>query len=222
LSSYRKHALLSIIMAIPVFPAVFPIALAFIGAMIPDMDHEVNSGSVSTIFLLGLVIFLVFYIMGLPYLAGIALMDLALIFYLSRHRGFTHSLIGAFILSACLTVFVLSSFFLLRSLGLDGRASIVVILTGLGFIILNRVLVLPFVLVTLLGVFLTDFPLMNLYTIMGPLLLGFISHDVLDSFTPSGVRFMRPISGRTFRRGFGVMVLVLWAILAVYSLSGLL
>ncbi|MCG2828086.1 metal-dependent hydrolase [Methanothermobacter sp. K4] len=218
MSSYRKHAAFSIIMASPIFQAVFPVALALLGSMIPDMDHEVRSENVSTVFLFGLVIFLVFYILGLPYLAGIALMDLALIFYLSRHRGFTHSILGALIISACLTVFVLSVFFLLRSLGLDGKASIMVILTVLGFMFLNRVMILPFVLLTLLGVFLTDFPTMNLYTIMGPLLIGFISHDVLDSFTPSGVRFMRPFSGRTFRKGFGILMLIFWALVVLYVL----
>ncbi|MDI6702540.1 metal-dependent hydrolase [Methanothermobacter wolfeii] len=216
MSSYRQHGLLSILMAIPFFQAVFPLALALIGAMVPDMDHEVKSGNVSTAFLIGLVIFMVFYILGLPYIAGIALMDLALIFYLSRHRGFTHSILGAFILSACLTVFVLSIFFLLRSFGVDERGSVAVILISLGFIILNRVLILPFILLTVIGVFLTPFPVMNLYTIMGPFLLGFLSHAVLDSFTPSGVRFMRPFSGRTFKKGFGVSVLLLWGAAAVY------
>lgn len=216
MSSYKKHAIFALILTLPFFPNVFSIALAIIGASFPDFDHKVKKKNITILFIVGLLLAVILYIMKLPYLLGIILITLSLIFYLSEHRGFTHSLIGISLLSIILTVLVISSYFFFFGIGLDEKSSLAVILIILGSLAVNRNMMLPFIFLGVLGVLLTPFPGLNLYMVIGAFLLGFISHVILDSYTPHGVEFFRPFYSKRFKKGFGIFLMVLWLLGASY------
>ena len=117
--SYKEHVLVSIIMIFPFFPEVFYIALAVIGASIIDMDHKVNRKNIIILGLLGVILALILYILNLPYLIGVLISLMALLFYISEHRGFMHSIIGILFISACISFFVLGAYTLLTEYKLD-------------------------------------------------------------------------------------------------------
>ncbi|WP_245923836.1 metal-dependent hydrolase [Methanothermobacter tenebrarum] len=200
------------------FQNIFALALSVLGSSIPDLDHPIKGRRVSLIFLIGVLILIIFYLLGLPYLIGVLLMILAMIFYFSRHRGFSHSILGIFILSILLTLLVISSYFLFRDFGADERESLALILAFSGLMFINRKILIPFTLLGILGVLFTPFPGLNLYNIMGPFLLGFVSHVILDLYTHSGVKFLRPFSTRTFKKGLGGFLIIIWIICAGYSI----
>ena len=216
--SYRKHALFALLLTLPFFPNIFSLALAVIGASFPDFDHKLKKKNISILFLSGLILTVILYVLKLPYLLGIILINLALIFYLSKHRGFTHSLLGIFILSTCITVLVVSAYFFLDTFGLSEQGTLVIIAVLLGSLALNRKLLIPFIFLSVLGIFLTPFPGLNLYNVMGAVFLGFLSHVILDSYTPSGIEFFRPFSSKRFKKKFGVLLMVLWLLAASYYL----
>jgi inner membrane protein len=217
MSSYKKHAIFALILTLPFFPNVFSLALAVIGASFPDFDHRLKMKNISLLFIIGSITTCLFYIFKLPYLLGIILITLAIIFYLSEHRGFTHSLLGIFLLSIILTVLVVSSYyFFFFDLGLKQQGTLAVILIILGSLTINRNIILPFIFIGVLGVLLTPFPGLDLYKVLGAFLLGFISHVILDSFTPSGVEFLRPFYKKRFKKGFGILFIVLWLLGASY------
>jgi len=214
--SYKKHAIFAIILTLPFFPNVFSLALAVIGASFPDFDHKVKKKNISILFVIGLLLTIILYIFKLPYLLGIILITLALIFYLSEHRGFTHSLLGIFLLSIILTVLVISSYFFFFGIGLTQQGTLVLILILLGSLSVNKNIMLPFIFIGVLGILLTSFPGLDLYKVMGAFSLGFISHVILDSYTPQGVEFFRPFYSKRFKRGFGILLMGLWLLGASY------
>lgn len=214
--SYKKHAIFAIILTLPFFPNVFSLALAVIGASFPDFDHKIKKKNTSILFIIGLILTFALYIFKLPYLLGIILITLALIFYLSEHRGFTHSLLGIFLLSIILTVLVISAYFFFFDLGLSQQGALVLILILLGSLSVNKNLMLPFIFLGVLGIFLTPFPGLDLYKVMGAFALGFISHVILDSYTPQGVEFLRPFYSKRFKKGFGIILIVLWVLGSTY------
>lgn len=216
MSSYKKHAIFAILLTLPFFPNVFSLALALIAASFPDFDHKVKKKNITLLFIIGTILTLILYIFKLPYLLGIILITLALIFYLSEHRGFTHSLLGISLLSIILTVLVISSYFFFFGLGINEQGTLAVILILLGSLSINRNIMLPFIFIGVLGVLLTPFPHPNLYNVMGAFFLGFISHVILDSYTPHGVEFFRPLYSKRFKKGFGISLIVLWGLGASY------
>lgn len=216
MSSYKKHAIFALILTLPFFPNVFSLALALIAASFPDFDHKVKKKNITLLFIIGTILTLILYIFKLPYLLGIILITLALIFYLSEHRGFTHSLLGIALLSIILTVLVISSYFFFFGLGINEQGTLAVILILLGSLSINRNIMLPFIFIGVLGVLLTPFPHPNLYNVMGAFFLGFISHVILDSYTPHGVEFFRPFYSKRLKKGFGISLIILWILGASY------
>jgi len=82
------------------------IALAVISANIPDFDHEFKRNHVITIIALGALISCFLYFLGLPYYLGLVIIFLGGIFLVSSHRGFTHSILGAFLITVFLSLFL--------------------------------------------------------------------------------------------------------------------
>ncbi len=219
MSSYKKHVMFALIFSLPFFfQNIFALALSVLGSSLPDFDHPIKGRRVSLIFFIGLLTLVIFYLFGLPYFIGVLLMVLAMIFYFSRHRGFSHSILGIFILSILLTVLVIGSYFLFRAFGVDERESLALILVFSGLMFVNRKILIPFTFLGVLGVLFTPFLGLNLYNTMGPFLMGFISHVILDLYTPSGVKFLRPFSTRTFKKGFGGFLIIIWVICASYNI----
>ncbi|MBU4534755.1 MAG: metal-dependent hydrolase [Euryarchaeota archaeon] len=222
MSSYKKHAIFALIFILPFYFNIFSLALAVIGASLPDFDHELKKKNISILFLTGFLLTVITYLLGLPYTIGIILMDMALIFYLSRHRGFTHSLIGIIILSLFLTILVISTYFFLSTWGLDKEAIFAIIVLFLGVLAVNKRIIIPFLFISLLGIFLIPLPaynFLNLYNVFGPIFLGFLSHSILDMFNPSGVELLRPFVTTKFKKPLGFFSIAIWLVLSFYSLS---
>jgi inner membrane protein len=199
------------------------LALALIGASLPDFDHDVKVNNVHILIITGLVIFGILYFLNLPYFIGILICLLAIIFYFSNHRGFTHSIFGIAILTALIfSIIIMGSFIILSistgSVAISEKIAIGVMIIFLGILSLNKKLILPFILLFSIGLlFLQVFPV-NYIVMIFSIFLGFLSHLILDSFTPSGLKVLKPFSSRKFHKDFGVTTVILLGILAIPQL----
>jgi len=167
ISSYKGHSIFAMILALLFFPNPISIAIAIIGANLPDFDHDVKKINLYRMEIIGLLLFIVLYIANLPYFIGIIFAILPVIFYFSKHRGFIHSLLGIAILSILIfSVFLVGIAILspiLSSLGLINQnffselIAISLMVMGLAILILNKRLIAPFLILFLLGIlFLPD------------------------------------------------------------------
>lgn len=209
--SYKEHVLVSIIMVFPFFPDIFYIALAVIGASIIDMDHKVNKKNITILGLLGVILALILYILKLPYLVGVLIALMALLFYVSEHRGFMHSIIGIVFITGCISFFVLGAHTLLLDYSTNLKVSLIIISLILGIVILNKKLVPIFAFLIIVGLIFSSNMAFNIYYVFSALFLGCLSHVILDLFTPSGVQLINPISSVKFKKRAGFTLLAIWA-----------
>jgi len=155
------------ILSLLFFPNPISIAIAIIGANLPDFDLDVKKINLYRIEIIGLILFIVLYIANLPYFIGIIFCILPIIFYFSKHRGFTHSLLGIAILSIFLFLVIvmgvaifspiLSSFELFNQRFSSELIVISLIIMGLAILTLNKKLIAPFLALFLIGIlFLPD------------------------------------------------------------------
>ncbi len=210
--SYKKHALFSIIIALPFIPDVFYLSLALIGASIVDMDHHVKKKNLILMSLLGIILSILLYILNLPFLFGIALIFMALIFYISKHRGFSHSIFGTLLSSFLLAFFVIGFYSLVNGFGIENKLSLILISIILGIITLNKKILLPFIILVTLGVILTSNQSINPYLTFFGIFLGYLSHLILDLFTPSGIKILNPLSSKKFNKCMGIVLFILWGL----------
>ncbi|MGB9936614.1 MAG: metal-dependent hydrolase [Methanobacterium sp.] len=208
--SYKKHILFSIILAIPFIQDVFYLSLAVIGASIIDMDHHVKKNNLIIMAIFGVILSIAFYIFNLPFYIGFSLIAMSFIFYISNHRGFSHSIFGTLTLSILLSFFVLSLYPLINKLNVDPKLSIILILIILSIIILNKKILLIFLVLSTIGIILLPFTNITPYFTFLAILMGCISHIILDLFTPSGIRVLNPISRKKFKKGLGAFLFILW------------
>jgi len=221
--SYKKHVLFSLIVAIPFIHDVFYLSLAVIGASIIDMDHHVRKNDLIILAALGILLSLTFYILKLPFLIGISLIIVTIIFYLSKHRGFVHSIYGILVLSFLLAFSILGIYTLLHGFKISEKISLIAISVILGAVALNKKLLLPFFIIVPVGIIITTNPNLSLFYTFLAVLIGSLSHIILDLFTPSGIKLFNPVSSRKFKKGSGVVLFFLWGILAfiyVFKLNG--
>jgi inner membrane protein len=209
--SYKEHVLVSLIMIFPFFPEVFYIALAVIGASIIDMDHKVNRKNIIILGLLGVILALILYILKLPYLVGVLISLMALLFFISEHRGFMHSIIGIIFISVCISFFVLGAYTLLTDYNIPLKISLIIILLMLGIVILNKKIIPVFAFLIIVGLIFSSQIGFNIYNVVLAVFLGCLSHIVLDLFTPSGVQLLNPFSAEKFKKGAGLTILCIWA-----------
>lgn len=212
--SYKKHALFSLIIALPFIHDVFYLSLALIGASIIDMDHHVRKNDLIILAVLGIILAFAFYMLKLPFLIGISLIVMAIIFYLSKHRGFVHSIFGIVILSFLFAFSILGIYALFHGFNINEKISLIVISVILGIIALNKKILLPFFVLVPVGIILTPDSNLSLLYIFLALLIGSSSHMLLDLFTPSGIKLFNPLSLRKSKKGFGIVLFILWAVLA--------
>ena len=212
--SYKKHALFSLIIAVPFIHDIFYLSLALIGASMIDMDHHIRKNDLILLTVLGVLLTFSLYILKLPFLIGISLIIMAFIFYLSKHRGFVHSIWGVLTLSFLLAFSVIGIYALLHGFNLDEKISLIVISVILGIIALNKKFLLPFFIIVPVGIIITKNTDLNMLYVFLAILIGSLSHIVLDLFTPSGIRLFNPMSSKKFKKSFGVVLFVLWVFLA--------
>lgn len=208
--SYNKHTLFSLIIALPFFPDVFYLSLAVIGASIIDMDHHVKKNNLLMLAFSGVLFSFVLYILKTPFLFGIAPIAMALIFYTSNHRGFSHSIFGMSLFSFLLAFFILGLNSLLNVFSIPNTPSLILITVTLGIIILNKRIILPFLIVVTIGIFLMPASTLNAYYTFFAVFIGGISHLILDLFTPSGLSLLKPLYSRKFYKSTAAILIILW------------
>jgi len=193
--------------------------LTLIGASLPDFDHDVKKNNVYILIITGLVIFGILYLLSLPYLIGIMICLLAIIFYFSSHRGFTHSIFGITILTVLIFLIIIMGSFTILSLNLKPvivfETALGLMILFLGLISLNKKLILPFILLFFLGLLLLKINPVNYIMMIFSIFLGFLSHLILDSFTPMGVKILTPFSSKKFQKDFGIVMIILLVTLAI-------
>ena len=198
------------------------IALAVISANIPDFDHDFKRNHVLTMIALGAVMSLFLYFLGLPYYLGLVIIFLGGIFLLSNHRGFTHSILGVFVL----TIFI--SLFLFFGIGLSSYdldftnpinlMILLMVIISLGLLFLNKRLYPIFLIAIALLLISINMGLIsplkiNLTLLVFSIFSGLCSHIILDSFTPSGVKAFSPFSDREYHKKFGVILFLIMVII---------
>ena len=193
--------------------------MTLIGASLPDFDHDVKKNNVYILIITGLVIFGILYLLSLPYLIGIMICLLAIIFYFSSHRGFTHSIFGITILTVLIFLIIIMGSFTILSLNLKPvivfETALGLMILFLGLISLNKKLILPFILLFFLGLLLLKINPVNYIMMIFSIFLGFLSHLILDSFTPMGVKILTPFSSKKFQKDFGIVMIILLVTLAI-------
>jgi inner membrane protein len=220
MSSYKIHTVFAIILSCLYFFNPFYFVLTIIGANIPDFDHKVKRINVYKMFIIGLLIFITLHILNLQYYLGIIIVLMAVIFYFSNHRGFTHSLIGIILISSLLCLIMLSTYLLGISLNIFANSYqkisiLVIIISLLVILIVNKKLVLPLILFFLIGLFIFPILVIKWDLIFFSIFLGILSHIIVDSFTPAGVELLRPFSSKKIRKKFGYFTMILLVFLAI-------
>jgi len=213
MSSYKNHILFSLIMTFPFFHDVYYLSLAVIGASLVDLDSKYRNKNLFILGLSGFFLSLLLQFINIPIFPGLTLITLSLIFFISKHRGFMHSLMGIILGALLIGIFLFSLLMLLQFLHVFFyKASLFLTSALLGIMILNKKMVIPYILVLSLGMLLTPLIGFNVYFALGSVLLGSLSHLILDLFTPSGVKIYKPFYSRKMGKITGIMFLSIWIV----------
>ncbi|MBQ6627709.1 MAG: metal-dependent hydrolase [Methanobrevibacter sp.] len=220
MSSYKGHSIFALILSVMFFHSPLLIALTLIGANIPDFDHKFKKDNVYKLIILGLIVFISLYILKLPYFIGLIIVFLGVCFYFSEHRSFTHSIFGAVILTASVSLIIIWSFQLV--IGLTNLKNyyfiMAILITLLSFLFLNNKVLMVFLPVFFISLFVLPTKNITYLEIVFSLFIGLFSHIVLDSFTPAGIKIFAPISSKKVYSNFGkVSVFILVALAIAYN-----
>ena len=217
LSSYKGHSIFALIVSLMFFLNPLHIALTIIGANIPDFDHKFKKDNVYKMIILGLIIFITFYIFNLPYYIGLIIVFLGVIFYFSNHRSFTHSIFGTLTISASITLLLIWSLRLVEYFtDINSYFIMAVLILLLGLLFLNKKILMIFIPLFLISLFVLPLNNINDITIFLSLFLGVASHVILDSFTPSGVKLFAPLSSKKFYKKFGILMVIILVFLSIF------
>ena len=136
----------------------------------------------------------------------------------SSHRGFTHSILGAFLITLFLSLFLFFGMGL-SSYNLDFNNSrnlmiLLILIIALALLFLNKrlspvFLVAIAVLVVAVNMGLIPPLKINLTLLAFSIFFGLCSHIVLDSFTPSGVKAFSPFRDKEYHKKFGVLLFLI-------------
>ena len=217
MSSYKGHSIFAFILSLMFFHNPLAIALTLIGANIPDFDHKFKKEHVYKMIILGLIVFISLYILKLPYYIGLIIIFLGVTFYFSEHRSFTHSIFGVLTLTSAVSLILIWGFQLAGAVTvIENHYLLMAILIALlSFLFLNKKLLMIFLPLFFIGLFVLPVVEISYIQIVLSLFLGVFSHMVLDSFTPSGIKILAPISSRKVYRNFGLSMIFLLCFLAV-------
>ena len=217
ISSYKGHSVFALLLSLMFFHSPLLIALTLIGANIPDFDHKFKKDNVYKLIILGLIVFISLYILKLPYFIGLIIVFLGVCFYFSEHRSFTHSIFGAIILTASVSLILIWAFLLVINFtNINNYYFIMAVLIALlSFLFFNKKVLMIFLPLFFISLFILPAGNIDYLEIVFSLFIGLFSHIVLDSFTPSGIKIFAPISSKKVYSNFGkvsIFVLVLLAI----------
>ena len=228
ISSYKGHTIFAFILSLFMFYDPLAIALAVISANIPDFDHDFKRNHVFTIIALGALISLFLYFMRLPFYLGLVIILLGCMFLISRHRGFTHSILGAFLITVLLSLFLFFGIGL-SSYDFDFNNSrnlmiFLILIIALALLFLNKRLIPIFLVAIAILVILVNMSIIpslkiNLTLLVFSIFFGLSSHLVLDSFTPSGIKALSPFKDKEYHKKFGISLFLILFILFVLLFS---
>jgi len=221
MSSYKNHIIFSLILTFPFFPDVFYLSLAVIGASLVDLDSKYRNKNLLILALSGGFFSLLLHFFNISIFPGLILISISLLFFISKHRGFMHSIMGIILAALLLSLFTMSVLLSLQYIHLLFKAALFLTSAFLGIMILNKKLVIPYIVVLSLGLLLTPLLGFNAYFVFGAVFLGSLSHLILDLFTPSGVKIFKPVLSRKMGKITGMLLLTLWlmAIILVYGFN---
>ena len=216
MSSYKGHSLFALVLALLYSFNPLIIALAIVGANMPDFDHKVRKENVYKIIILGLLIFISLYILKLPYFIGVIIVFLGVIFYFSEHRSFTHSIPGIIVLTATVSLILIWAYDIVINVTvLPNNYLMAILIALLSFLFLNKKLLPIFLPIFFVSVaFLQTFEL-TYYEIIFSAFLGLFSHSVLDAFTPAGVKLFTPFSQKDYHKNFAIASIFILIVLAL-------
>lgn len=220
LSSYKGHTIFAFLISLLFFTNPLLIALTVIGGNLPDFDHKYKKDRVYQIIILGLLIFIILYMLNLPYYLGLIIVFLGIVFFFSKHRSFTHSIFGILTLTASLSLIMLLAYQLVANFSFTTLESnyylLLIIVILLGFIFINKRIFLIFLALFLVSALIIgDIPVTAI-EIIAALFLGLFSHVILDAFTPAGIKLLAPLSSKKVHKGFAVASLAILIAAAVY------
>lgn len=217
LSTYKGHSIFALILSLMFFHSPLLIALTLIGANIPDFDHKFKKDNVYKLIILGLIVFISLYILKLPYFIGLIIVFLGACFYFSEHRSFTHSIFGAIILTASVSLILIWAFQLVVGLtNLNDYYFIMAVLVALlSFLFLNKKILMIFLPLFFISLFILPTRNINYLEIIFSLFIGLFSHMVLDSFTPAGIKIFAPVSSKKVHSNFGKVSIFILVVLAI-------
>ncbi len=222
MSSYKAHALAGIILAFPFIPTFFYLFFAVIGASIPDMDHDHNKNKVNSMFLVGIIISLLLFILKGSMLSGLIIVLLAITFYYSKHRGLTHSIAGITVICLLLLFMMMGFLPVVTSLAeyanyvMPNNLSVFVLLSLLGFFVVSRKVLTFYEILLAICLFLApvNIDVINWRLVFIMLFIGAVSHLILDLWTPSGLAVFWPVSEEVFHKKTAMLFLGIWLFLA--------
>lgn len=216
MSSYKGHSLFALILALMFSFNPLIIALAVIGANIPDFDHKFKKENVYKIIILGLLIFISLYILKLPYFIGLIIVFLGVTFYFSEHRSFTHSIPGTIILASAVSLILIWAWELIINVTiLPNNYLIAILIALLSFLFLNKRLLPIFLPLFFISVVVLQSFEITYIRIVLALFLGLFSHVVLDATTPAGVKLFTPVSSKKYYKNFAIGAICVLVILAL-------
>ncbi len=199
-------------MVFPLFPDVYYLSLAVIGASVVDLDNSFRYRNLLIMAILGGILAVLLQYLKITPFPGILLISIAVFFFLAQHRGFVHSIQGVCLTSFCLSVFVLSFQSLLLLFKADYVVAIYMTSIIIGIMILNRGLLIVYALLVSVGMFLMPEINFNFLYIYTALFIGSLSHLILDLFSGSGVELFSPLVKHRYGKTAGLFLLTLWAI----------
>lgn len=225
MSNYRKHAIAGILMSLPFAPSIFYLFFALIGASICDLDHDNNRHKVNSMMITGVVLSVILFFFNSSSISALILIILSLIFYISKHRGFTHTIIGVVLLSF-LFLFMIMGFisffnriFLIMNVPIPHLLVLFVTMAIAGFFVISRrYYILYFITLGLyLYVMPMDYSTINWNITLLMLFVGAMSHVILDLCTPAGLCLFEPFSSVEYHKKLAMGFVFIWLLCVVYS-----
>ena len=216
LSSYKGHSIFALVLALLFSFNPLIIALAIIGANIPDFDHKVRKENVYKMIILGLLVFISLYILKLPYYIGLIIVFLGVTFYFSEHRSFTHSIPGILTLASATSLILIWAWQIIVNVTiLPNNYLIAILIALLSFLFLNKKLLPIFIPLFFISVVILQTFEITYIQIALALFLGLFSHIVLDATTPAGVKLFAPISSKSYYKNFAIASIFILIVLAL-------
>lgn len=224
MSNYKAHAIAGIIMAMPFVPNAFYLFFALIGASICDLDHDNNRKKVSYMLLTGITLSVILFFFNASSLSALLLIILAIIFYISKHRGFTHTILGVILLSALFLLMFMgfisffSRVFFILGLNLNHSIILLMVMAIVGFFVISRRYYVWYLLLCMVSLVIQplDYVSLNWMMVFIILFVGCMSHLILDLLTPAGLTLFKPFSSVECHKKIAYAFILLWLALSLY------